>query len=101
MLSALERSYRKWPGGTYMLWFPVKDEAAPRFVRQLTRLGIEKILRLELHVAPPNAGGLAACGLAIVNPPWQMADHMKAALPEVVKQLGQTPGARFIVETLR
>jgi hypothetical protein len=30
-----------------------------------------------------------------------MADHMKAALPEVVKQLGQTPGARFIVETLR
>jgi 23S rRNA (adenine2030-N6)-methyltransferase len=101
LLFALERSYRKWPGGIYMLWYPVKDDGAPRFVRQLGRLGIDKILRMELHIAPPSAGGLTACGLAIVNPPWQLADHMKAALPELVQRLGQTPGARFILEPLR
>ena len=95
---AIERAYRKWSGGTYMLWYPVKDASAPRFIRQMGRLGIEQILRAELHIAAPEASRLTACGLLIVNPPWRLGEELGTLMPGLVKKLAESKGARFILE---
>ena len=48
----LASAHRKWPTGIYLLWYPIKDEAeVAAFARRLTRLGIAKMLRLELMPA--------------------------------------------------
>lgn len=99
VLMALERACRKWPGGTYLLWYPVKDAAASRFVRQARRLGIEKMLRVELHLAPPDARRLTACGLLVVNPPWRLPDELKELMAEMVRRLGQSRASRSIIES--
>ena len=80
---SLEAAHRKWPGGTYLLWYPIKERKAPdTLARRLRRSGIAKILRAELGVAgPPAPSRLGACGLIVVNPPWTLARELDVMLP--------------------
>jgi len=83
MADRLAAAHRKWPGGIYLLWYPIKERGAPAaFARRLERLAIAKILRAELVVAEPRAGErLAGCGLVLVNPPWTLEREVGAILP--------------------
>jgi 23S rRNA (adenine2030-N6)-methyltransferase len=82
---ALEAAQRKWAGGTYLLWYPVKERAGPdALARRLRRSGIAKILRVELSLGGMRADNrLGACGLIVVNPPWTLADELAILLPEL------------------
>src|SRR4249919_1864736 len=82
---ALEAAQRKWAGGTYLLWYPVKERAGPdALARRLRRSGIAKILRVELSLGGTRADNrLGACGLIVVNPPWTLADELATLLPEL------------------
>jgi 23S rRNA (adenine2030-N6)-methyltransferase len=96
-------AHRIWPTGVYALWYPIKD---PREIRALTapiaEAGIDKVLKVELLVREPvDARMLAGCGLILANPPWTMADELRAALPELARALGQAAGARGSVEPLQ
>jgi 23S rRNA (adenine2030-N6)-methyltransferase len=87
---ALGRAHRKWPGGTYLFWYPIKGRSAPDgLVRDLRRLSIPKILRAELCVGEtPSEGSLGGCGLIIVNPPWQLDNELSVMLPALAAALG-------------
>jgi len=82
---ALEAAQRKWAGGTYLLWYPVKERAGPdALARRLRRSGIAKVLRVELSLGGTRADSrLGACGLIVVNPPWTLADELAILLPEL------------------
>src|SRR5919201_5736269 len=58
-------AHRKWPGGIYVLWYPIKALREPEaLARRLTRLRIPKLLRAELAVGELGAAErLAGCGL--------------------------------------
>jgi 23S rRNA (adenine2030-N6)-methyltransferase len=87
----LAAAHRKWPTGIYLLWYPIKDPAeAQGFSRGLVRLGIAKMLRVELIL--PTAGpdtGLRGSGLIAVNPPWTLHDELKAVLPVLADVLSR------------
>src|SRR5882757_2723116 len=89
LASALAGAHRKWPGGTYLLWYPIKGRNAPdALVRDLRRLSIPKILRAELCVGEtPLEGPLGGCGLMIVNPPWQLDNELAVILPGLAAAL--------------
>ena len=96
----LEAAHRKWATGIYLLWYPIKDDAAASvFVRRLTRLGIAKLLRVELIVAAAAAddAGLRGSGLIVANPPWMLHDELKILLPALAKALSRNakPVARL------
>jgi len=102
----LEAAYRKWPTGSYLLWYPVKSrritDGLARHVAGIAAAGkpAGKCLRLEFSVAPQEAGaGLVSTGLLIVNPPWTLAGELKTILPELEKPLGQGGAGRFRLET--
>ncbi len=64
LLSALLRATRIWSTGVYMLWYPLKNEAAvARFEKGLVASGLKRILQLHLTVA---GRGNACPG----RPPW-------------------------------
>jgi 23S rRNA (adenine2030-N6)-methyltransferase len=89
LAAGLLAAFRKWPTGIYMAWYPIKGRDGPdALTRALRRGGIEKALRLEMMVAPPDAEGrLAGSGLAIVNPPWRLqseAEIMLGALSDLL-----------------
>jgi 23S rRNA (adenine2030-N6)-methyltransferase len=87
----LAAAHRKWPTGNYLLWYPIKDPAeVAAFTRGLARLGIAKMLRVELIL--PTAGpdmGLRGSGLIAVNPPWTLHDELKAVLPVLAEVLSR------------
>jgi 23S rRNA (adenine2030-N6)-methyltransferase len=88
LLRALRQGLRRFATGCYAVWYPIKDRDADAFVREIAAL---RPLMLELHRAAVEPGKLAACGLAVINPPWRFDEAMNEALPWIAAQLG--PGA--------
>jgi len=91
LAQGLAAAHRKWPTGIYLLWYPIKDNAeVTAFTRRLARLGIAKMLRLELIVAPAASDdSLRGSGLVIANPPWMLHDELKALLPALAHILSR------------
>ena len=94
LVQALSNAHRKWPTGIYSLWYPLKDARATQaFGRDLIRLGIARILRAELDLAPPRAGlRLSGSGLIVVNPPWTLERELGVLLPELARIFGGREG---------
>ena len=108
MLSA---AHRKWATGTYLAWYPIKQQSAPEaLARRLAGAGIAKILRAELSVAASRSRSdaspapaaiqsrrLDACGLIVINPPWSLAGELAILLPELAVALsGAGEGAHCV-----
>jgi len=94
LLRALGQGVKRFATGCYAVWYPIKDEMAGAFVRELAAF---KPLILELRLDGIAPGKLAACGLAVINPPWRFEAAMREALPWIAKQLG--PGVSWAVDS--
>ena len=117
---ALAQAHRKWPGGLYLLWYPIKSventvfsagvsaippasyrtrqqnrrQGADALAWRLGRSGIPKLLRCELSIDPAHAqGGLTGSGLIIVNPPYPLERELQMILPALVRWLAPTSGS--------
>ncbi len=97
LTDALGEAHRKWPTGIYMLWYPIKERDAPdALARRLRRLGVPKVLRSEITLAPPRAdAGLAGSGLVVVNPPHTLARDLEALLPVLIRVLSPSAAQRL------
>jgi 23S rRNA (adenine2030-N6)-methyltransferase len=94
LLRALHQGVRRFATGCYAVWYPIKDELAAAFVHELAMF---KPLVMELRFDGVAAGKLAACGLAVINPPWRFEEAMREALPWIAEQLG--PGVSWAVDS--
>jgi 23S rRNA (adenine2030-N6)-methyltransferase len=95
-------AHRKWPTGSYLLWYPIKDAAEiAAFTHRLNRLGIAKMLRVELILTPAaDTPGLRGSGLIAVNPPWKLHDELKILLPALARALSRDAAADLTLEWL-
>ncbi|TAJ82566.1 23S rRNA (adenine(2030)-N(6))-methyltransferase RlmJ [Reyranella sp.] len=87
LLRAVRQGLRRFATGCYAVWYPIKDEeVTAAFVDALKDL---KLLVMELRLgAGVEPGKLAACGLAVINPPWRFEEAMREALPWIAGRLG-------------
>jgi 23S rRNA (adenine2030-N6)-methyltransferase len=95
-------AHRKWPTGIYLMWYPVKDQdSADRFIRRMRRAGIKKCLGVRFAVAAPRPdGGLSACGMVVVNPPWKLAAEIRTFAPALIGVLKRDNGGSYVLEDL-
>ncbi|AKI01117.1 protein involved in catabolism of external DNA [Hoeflea sp. IMCC20628] len=95
MVDGLARATRRFPGGTYMLWHPIKAESQlAAFDKKLVALGRPRTLSIRLLTRDNKiAPGLNGSGLVIVNPPFTLEAELKKILPELARLLAQGPGA--------
>ena len=93
-------AHSKWPSGIFLLWYPIKERAAPdALARRLRKLALPNVLRCELMLSPARAdAGLAGSGLILLNPPFRLDAQLRALLPELGRIL--SPGAACRVEWL-
>ncbi len=91
LAKGLATAYRRFPGGTYCLWYPLKKGAPIKaFHQALQELEIPKILCLELSVrSDRETTGLSGSGLIVINPPFTLKDEMHALLPVLKDVLAQ------------
>jgi len=93
---ALAGAYGKWPTGIYMLWYPIKERAAPdALARRLKKLAIPNMLRSELTLrAPRPQAPLAGSGLILVNPPFRADGDLRTVEPALGEALSREATAR-------
>jgi 23S rRNA (adenine2030-N6)-methyltransferase len=102
MVDGLKKAHRRWQGGIYAFWYPVKDRAAvERFRGMLAESGIPKILDATLSIrAPSPEPRLDGCGMAIVNPPFVLHRELSEMLPALVRLLAEDKGATWSLDRL-
>jgi 23S rRNA (adenine2030-N6)-methyltransferase len=91
----LAAAYRKWPGGIYMAWYPIKEPKQPdALAREVRRFAGAKVLRSELILREPRRqGGLLGSGLLLINPPFTLEPQLRAFLPALGEWLSATAAA--------
>jgi 23S rRNA (adenine2030-N6)-methyltransferase len=102
LLDGLIKAHRRWPGGIYVLWYPVKDRsAANRFRSGLAATGIPKIFDIRFDVRPPSPEPrLDGTGMIVVNPPFRLEAELRMMLPALKAILEESPQAKWAVEWL-
>ncbi len=102
LVDGLERAWKRFPGGVYCLWYPLKKGAPVKaFHEALQAAGIPKILAAELVVkSERETTGLTGSGLIIVNPPFTLKTELDVLLPFLAETLGQDRSAGFRLQWL-
>ena len=114
LASGFEAAYAKWPTGTFILWYPIKDaRAAGRFAVRVAdvikqtlppakqRAGLaERFLRIEFQrTRMVRDEGLQAAGLIVVNPPWTLERDMARIATPLAQVLAADAENRLLVAT--
>ncbi len=91
LADGLAKGYRRFAGGTFCLWYPLKKNAPIKaFHEALKALEIPKMLCAELSVrSDRETTGLSGSGLIIVNPPFTLKGELDLLLPFLKTRLGQ------------
>lgn len=103
LVDGLVRAHKRFPGGTFALWYPVKDrKETERFAKCLRETEIPKIMRIELAIrAPSLEPKLDGTGMIIVNPPYTLESEMQILLPCLTKLLSDEKGSHFSIQWIR
>jgi 23S rRNA (adenine2030-N6)-methyltransferase len=99
-------SLKRFATGTYAVWYPIipRPEAhdLPRRLKTMTTKAGKSWLHVELTVKSNKTserGGLPASGMFLINPPFNLKELLKPAMPQLVKLLGQDENAAFTLES--
>ncbi len=98
---ALDEALKRWPQGTFAIWYPVKDQEPERLVAHLAAMRREKVLRLELDIDSPTPGALSACGMIVINAPFVLAAEARRLLPWLAQTMRQGDNPRWRVDEVR
>lgn len=102
MTASILKGWKKWPIGTYAIWYPLKNEKAiTRMHRAFEEAGIRDVLQLELKVAKSSLdSSMMGSAMTIINPPFTLKDEMRDLLPELCDILRTTEEAGWSVEQI-
>jgi 23S rRNA (adenine2030-N6)-methyltransferase len=101
VLSTLRDALQRFPTGVYAVWYPqVKRRESHALPAQMQRLATGNWLHAALSVAaPPDDGiGLYGSGMFVFNPPWQLRDGLRIAMPLLKQWLAQDGHAAFALD---
>jgi len=89
LIEHVRMALKKFPTGTYAIWYPIKtkEECKQFYKKLITNFSDYKMLNIEFWVGPLSVCRLNACGMIIINPPWQLQEKVEPALQWLVETL--------------
>ncbi len=102
LVAGLCKAHRRWPGGIYALWYPIKDRGAVEaFRRSLAESSIPKILDIRFEIRrPSHEPRLDGSGMVVVNPPFTLERELATIFPALHKLLAVEQASRWSPEWL-
>lgn len=96
----LSAALKRFPQGTYVLWYPLLRRNEVQVMRErFRRLGAPAWLQVELQVRQPTGSGMYGSGVYVINPPWTLPQQLESILPTLRDRLAVDAGARFSLES--
>lgn len=85
MVDALIKGHKRFAGGTFVLWYPIKDyRDVSRFHKMLKESAIPKIAAIDFSIRKPSSEPrLDGTGMVVVNPPYLLEEEMRILLPSL------------------
>jgi 23S rRNA (adenine2030-N6)-methyltransferase len=103
VLRMLSEGLMRMADATFMVWYPIKiakENAA--FTTELSSSSFTNCLTMEIRTREQSeTGGLAGSGLAIINPPWRLAEEANVLVPAIAARLGIGDWGRGAVTWLK
>jgi 23S rRNA (adenine2030-N6)-methyltransferase len=102
LAAALIGAWKRWAGGVFLIWYPLKDRAgAAGFHAEIAAAGIPDVTVYELFVRARGAvPGLPGSGLLAINGAFALDGPLRQVLPVLAARLAQGPGASWRAERL-
>ena len=107
LIKQMQEWKKRWPTGTYILWYPVKENLPVAALHEAAAaLGINRTWVCEYHDAhlPPlpesdqgNRKRLRSSGLIVFNAPYQVPERVEAALAEIAPVMGGRVQTKWLV----
>lgn len=102
LLEGLAAAYKRFPTGSYAIWYPIQDrQTLEWFRRQLVRSGIRNVLAAELRIfdeeLPLRMNGT---GMVLINPPWRLDEELQTLGPWLWKTLSTEGQGGFRLDWL-
>jgi len=90
IIRCLKKCYSKFSHGIYAIWYPIKTRyPVKQFHNALRTIECDNILIAELCLHALNEPNrLNGCGMAFLNPPWQLDEKLRQCLPLLHQSLG-------------
>lgn len=103
LIEGLTKAYKRFSGGTYALWYPIKDnEAVKNFHKAAFNTGIEKILDIQLSIrASSEQARFNGTGMMLVNPPYILENELRIILPWLCNLLKEDQSSNFNIKWIR
>lgn len=101
LATALDEALARFATGTYLIWYPIKDEAAAdRFVAIATNKPGIDFLDVRLAVSKSFPGlGLTASGVLVLNPPFVLKNELAVLMPVLKEALAADTGSHFAIRS--
>lgn len=102
LVDGMQRAHKRWPGGIYALWYPIKDrKAIIGFRKALKQSGVAKLLDIEFEIRPASREpSLDGSGMVVVNPPFTLERDLRIVLPALHRLLAVEKPAHWSLEWL-
>jgi 23S rRNA (adenine2030-N6)-methyltransferase len=99
---AIQQMVKRFATGCYLLWYPVVDRQRTAHLEKLMgKYGFPETFLFELSVKPDaEESGMTACGMILINTPWQFADDMEIILTCLAEKLGEDDDGRYRIKQL-
>ncbi|MES1180046.1 MAG: 23S rRNA (adenine(2030)-N(6))-methyltransferase RlmJ, partial [Hyphomicrobium sp.] len=98
--AAVGEATSRFANGVFLVWYPLKDEAAAdRFVVEATSQSEQagrEFLDVRLSISAAFAGlGLTAAGVLVLNPPFVLARELEVLMPVLADYLAEGDGGGY------
>ncbi|MGX5842553.1 23S rRNA (adenine(2030)-N(6))-methyltransferase RlmJ [Mesorhizobium sp. ArgA1] len=102
LVEGMQKAHKRWPGGIYALWYPIKDrKAIIAFRKALKQSGVPKLLDIEFEIRPASREpSLDGSGMVVVNPPFTLERDLCIVLPALHRLLAVEKPAHWSLEWL-
>lgn len=102
MTEFVRKSVSRFAGGVYAMWYPIKNRHAVNgFLRRVGREIEKPSLAFEFDNGAEAEGQMHACGVVIVNPPFQLEKDLAPSLNIIKRELAQGPKSTYSVDWVR
>lgn len=94
IVDALEAGLVRMPAATFAVWYPLTERArVDDFAAELMRLRLPPTWVADVAVAGESSGlKMRGCGMAVLNPPWQLDQEIAPLVDWLAGALAQAPG---------
>lgn len=102
LAEGLAQGMQRFGGGTYLLWYPIKDpKPIAHFHARLAAMECPELLLAEVTIRGGSAPDrLNGCGLVIANAPFVLHGELAVLMPELTRRLAVGAGASHRLERL-